>query len=171
MDNYKKQLKINKYSLDEELTNQSQLFMSWAASYAEASIDREIAKNQLDLIKAKVENTIRNDPDMKKNKLTESAISSKVTRSKKVQQYVTKYLSVLKVEKILLEAKNAFKQRQKMLEGLVQLHIQSYYSDPKVKISNELFDTVQQKKESNLKQASKEIRKSLKIRRRRDGSD
>ena len=171
MNNYKKELKINKYNLDQELTMQPQLFMDWASSYAEASIDRETAKNQLDLIRAEVDHSIRNSPDMKKIKQTESAISSKVTRSKKVQRYFTKYLNALKVEKILYEAKSAFKQRQKMLEGLVQLHMQSYYSDPKVKVSNELFDTIQQKKERNLKQTSKEIRGSLKVRRGRDGAD
>ena len=164
MRNYTDDLKIDQYNLDDELIKQAQIFMEWASLYARASIDRETAKNKLDIIKAKEESLVRTNM---KTKLTEPAIQSKVIQKARVKKYTKKYLAALYEEKILNEAKTALKAKQKMLEGLVQLRIQSYYSDPKVKISNELFDTVNHQKRLNSDNMKKKINKQLKNRRKK----
>lgn len=164
MNDYQKDLSINQYELDKELVKQPQLFMKWALSYAEASIEREFAKNKLELIKAQEEIIIRKSFE-KKIKVTEGIVSSAVVRSQKVQRYQKKYFQSLKTEKVLQEAKTALKQKQKMLEGLVQLRIQLYHSDPKVRISEELVDTVKNRESLEAKKMKRKINRSLKIRR------
>jgi len=90
MDDYKQDLFIDQYKLDNELIKQPQLFMKWALDYAEASIKREEARNKLELIKAKVEHEVRSSSDNKK-KVTEASISASVIKSPKVQLYKNRY--------------------------------------------------------------------------------
>lgn len=134
---YRTDLKIDRYNLDDELVRQPQLYMQYALRAAEASIEKQEAKDRLEIVKADLDGKIRTDPDkynIPEGKASEGAIKAKIAKHSKVKRYNRLYLKALKNEKFLNEAKVAFTHRKKMLEALVSLNIQLHFAEPKVPV-------------------------------------
>jgi hypothetical protein len=131
--NFQKDIDINENKLSEELIQQPQKFYRWGVLYAEAQADTARCKDQLDMMKNKVELEIRKTPKKydEKGKLTEGQIKALVNTDSRVEELNNQYLELLKVEKILAKAERAFEHRKKSLEGLVSLNMQYYFSTPK----------------------------------------
>lgn len=160
--NYKKDLKIDRYNLEEELIRQPQLYMTWAIKAANATVEKEEAKSALEIAKADVDKKIRNDPKrygFEDGRATEAAIKLEIAKHPKIKRKNTHYLEALRDEKILTEAKNAFQHRKKMLESLVMLNVQLHFAEPKVPLSG---------REATFRQRGSDIRSSLKRRKGRD---
>lgn len=159
--NYKKDLKIDRYNLEEELIRQPQLYMTWAIKAANASVEKEEAKSRLEVAKADIDKRIRNNPEKygyHDGKATESAIKLEIAKHPKIKRRNKQYLEALRDEKIMTEAKNAFQHRKKMLESLVQLNVQLHFAEPKVPLSG---------REATFRERGSDIRRSLKRRKGR----
>ena len=154
---YYEDLKIDRYNLEKELVRQPQLFMEWALKAAIASVDREDAKNRVELIRAEIDKKIRSNPEeygISESKSTDRAIKLAVENHRRVKKFYKKYLKKLRDEKILNEAKTAFNHRKKMLESLVSLNIQLHFSEPKVPVEKKEM-MYQDSRRSMLKQMRK----------------
>ena len=132
---YKKDVYVDKYNLDEELIQQPQRFLDWALAWVDASDTKEVTKIKLDLIKAETESRIRKNPDkydIPEGKATEPAIKAEVLKHKRVRRAQKKYIQALKNERKLAEIKASFRQRKSMLEKLVDLNMMLHFSEPKL---------------------------------------
>lgn len=134
---YQKDLKIDRYKLDSELVRQPQLYMTWALKAVDASIEREEAKNRLEIVKSEMDSRIRANPERYniEGNATEPAVKAAIAKSAKVKRYTRMYLKALRNDKYLQKAEIAFNHRKKMLEGLVSLNIQLNFADVKVPTS------------------------------------
>lgn len=155
---YYKDLKINQHKLDKEIIRQPQLYMKWALRASEATDSKEIAKDKLEILKNRIEKRIRKNPTKYGivGKITEGAIKTVVLNSPKVRKATTEIINLMSLERSLIEAKNALKQRQRMLESLVKLKTDLWYSDVKT------TQGYREKERGNLK---RRISKSLKMKR------
>lgn len=132
---YHEELNIDRYNLEYELTRQAQLYMTWALKAVRASVEKEEAKTNLELVKAQIDSKVRSDPQeygVAEGKMSESAIKSAVLQHKRVKKYTKRYIKALKNEKTLKKAENAFNHRKKMLESLVHLNVQLHFAEPKI---------------------------------------
>ena len=126
---YKKEIFIDKNSLDEELVKQPQLYLHWAEQEAEALYDRDKIKEKLDLIKAELDGDIRKFPGKYGiDKITESAITNAIIQNSKYKKANEEYLQSIQDARILGIAKSAFDMRNTSLKGLVSLFISGYWA-------------------------------------------
>jgi len=161
---YRRDLKIDRYNLDDELVRQPQLYMDWALKAAEASVEKTEAKDRLDIVKADLDGKIRSDPDsydIPEGKASEGAIKAVIAKHSKVKRYNRIYYKALKNEKFLNKAEIAFRDRRKMLEALVSLNIQLHFAEPRVPISGR--DAVHRSRKSAI---LKDLKRKRKIKRR-----
>lgn len=124
---------IDKDMLDREWVNQPKLFYNYASQLADARREVEEARAGLDIIRAEVDKSIRDDPkeyDLP-DKITETLISNTIIQ----QSEYEKALTVLRDAKynvdILQAAVSALDHRKSALERLVSLHGQNYFATPK----------------------------------------
>lgn len=130
---YKEDLEIDKYSLDSECVGQPQKFMAWSEKMAEATAERDRADQNLEVVKAQVEQAVRKDPDaFGLDKVTEGSIKSAVTIHPEVQEANERWIQAKYNASILMSAKDAMEQRRSMLEILIKLFLSGYWADPKV---------------------------------------
>lgn len=152
--NFLKDLEIDRYNLDEELVRQPQLYMQWALLLCQATEDKDNAKKDLDLVKARVETKIRKNYkryDIKK--LTEPLVKALIILKPKVQRYEATYLKAAHEERALIKMEKAFSHRKSSLEGLVQLDLRLHFNEPKIP---------QQRKEDNEKKNQRRKASTLK---------
>lgn len=156
---YKEDLKIDKFSLDEELQNQASLFMQYVQDFAESVFDRDKVKQQLELEYAEIDEKIRKNPDLFGiDKVTETAIRSAILKEETYKEKQNEYFEAVKRANVLGGAKEAFSQRKSMLEHLVKLELAGYFAEPAV--SKEVDEKAERKE-------SEKVRKKLRGRRRR----
>ncbi len=154
---YQRDLKIDRYKLDSELVRQPQLYMTWALKSVDASIEKDEAKNRLDIVKSEIDSRIRATPERYglDERPTEPAIKAAIAKHPKVKRYTRLYFRALRNDRLLSKAEIAFNHRKKMLEGLVSLNIQLNFADPRVPSSV---------KEARYQNKRKDINASLKRR-------
>jgi len=163
MPDYKKDLKIKKYDLLNELIRQPQKYMDWAERSVKAGIERDEARNKLDITKAEVEADIRNEPTefgLDENP-KEGGIKAAIIRNKKVKRAQKDYFIALERANILSKAEVAFQQRKSMLTSLVQLDTRLHFAEPYV--PKEIREEVNGIERDRIKSG---LKKSRKIRRR-----
>lgn len=143
---WKRQLKIDRYNLVNELERQAQLYSEWALLEVKAEMEAKEAENDYNLVRGEVENKIRRRPkayDLDKVKITEAAVRAVSGKMPKVKKYYRIYMKALANWKTLKKAEKAFQQRKNMLEGLVSLNVQLHFADPKVPVEKrEVMDRV-----------------------------
>ena len=135
---YKADLQIDIYNLEKEWMEQPIKFMDYAELSAQAKLECDRSKEAMEVIGAKISNVLRGPGDTGK-KLTESAISDRVSVDDDYRNAVEKYNKAKFNQQILSAAVAAFEQRKSALENLVKLHGQSYYSQP---TNNEAVDKI-----------------------------
>jgi hypothetical protein len=151
---FTKDLEIDKYNLDEALVKQPQLYMEWALLSCQATEDKDNAKKDLDLVKARVETKIRkNYKRYGIEKLTEPLVKALIILKPKVQRYEATYLQAAHEERALIKMEKAFSHRKSSLEGLVQLDLRLHFNEPKIP---------QQRKEDNEKKNQRRKASTLK---------
>lgn len=130
---FKKEIFIDKNSLDDELVRQPQLYCDWTEQEAEAQYNRDKNKEKLDLVKAELDGEIRKNPvKYGIEKITESAISNAIIQNSKYQEANNIYLQSVQDARILGVAKTSFDMRNNSLKGLVSLFVSGYWaSNPK----------------------------------------
>jgi len=133
-----KELIIDIHRLDEHLANQSALYLLWGEKWADAVEERDILKIQQDLAKADADMRIRAKAIANSEKITEAIVANRIVNDSKYQKLLKQVLAATGEVNRLSVLKTALEQRKKSLEGLVQLFITGYYSDP---IAKELKGT------------------------------
>lgn len=131
--NYEKDLKIDEDALDLELLDQASLFMKYAKHLAEMRKDLEEIKQMLDIKKADLDKSIRENPEkFKIEKVTEGSISSAILTDKDFQRVSQGYLNAKYEVDMAQAAVNSMNMRKEMLEGMIKLLAQSYFAGPSV---------------------------------------
>jgi len=126
-------LEIDKYNLDEELVRQPQLYMEWALAMTKASDEKDEARKDLDLTKAKAERKIRKHPKRfgVTDKLTDKIVKTLVILDREVRRYESLFLKASYNERVLAKVEKAFGYRKSSLEGLTRLDSRLHFSEPR----------------------------------------
>lgn len=127
-----KDVKINRYRLEEELSKQAVLFLHYSEAVAEAKAERDEAKSKLENAKANIELLIRKNPEKYLDglKVTESVISSAVTAHTQIVKLNEEYSEKLKAVNDAESAVRALEHKKSALEDLRYLLIAGFYSYP-----------------------------------------
>ena len=156
---FKEDLKIDKYSLDKELVNQPSLFIDWAEKTVEMEFKRDSLKDLIEVEKAILEKAIRANPDQFGiSKITEKGVLATIITNKEIMKLSAELLEISKQAKLFGSVKTAFDHRMRSLEKLTTLNQSGYYSS-----SNKVVDA--EKKQSQ--EIKKEQSEALTQRRRR----
>ena len=127
---FEKELKINKYKLDEECLSQASRYAYYAEAYALAKSDVAQAKDNLSYVTAVRSMALRNLFNESHEKYTESRLNASVDIDDEV---VVAKVQLRKAEDIankMLVAVNAMEVRKSELENLVKLYCAGYFSNP-----------------------------------------
>lgn len=131
--NYEKDLRIDENSLDLELLDQASLFMKYAKHYANTQKELDSFKQELDIMRAELDKSIREHPDKYKiEKVTEGAIQSAILTDGGYIQANKNFLNVKYENDMAKNACQAVTMRKEMLEGMIKLLAQSYFAGPSV---------------------------------------
>jgi ssRNA-specific RNase YbeY (16S rRNA maturation enzyme) len=129
---YKEDLEIDKNALDDAWQYQSILFCKWAEREVEAQFNRDKAKEQMDLVRARLDSDIRKNPKLfALEKITESAIENVILQTKEYREANNNYLNTIKEAKILSVAREAFDHRKSALTKLTDLFLSQYWAEPR----------------------------------------
>jgi len=123
--------KIDKFNLDGEVNRQVDLMDEVGEKHAELVEEKDLAKNNLDLIKAKLDSEIREE--YSGSKITEKKIENLIIMDSAYQKAVKTHLELRKEEQIAGNEKEMALQRRAFLKLLGELWIASYYGDPEIK--------------------------------------
>lgn len=130
-------LSIDENQLDREWLKQPNLMYEHAEKLADARRDEAVAKSNLEVVRARLVNKIRNDPEKAGlDKVTEKAIEAKALTHKKYTEAHSEMLDANYAVAICQAAVNAIEHRKRALEGLVSLHGQNYFSVPRTSKEN-----------------------------------
>lgn len=131
--NYEDDIGIDENSLDIEWLEQASLFMKYARNLADARRDLDEEKQSLDICKADIDKSIRENPEnFGITKITEGAIQSAILTNDDYKKAYQKYLDIKYESDMASNAVQAFNQRKEALENLVKLHGQQYFAGPSV---------------------------------------
>lgn len=135
---YREDLKIDKYNLDEECRDQAMRYSKWATLCVDAVEYRDRIKQQLLTSRAVTEAGIRKVINSGKGsdigiiKGTEGEIKAAVDLDSEVQNMEELLIQANRQVGMFMVAKEAFHDRKKELENLVQLWLSAYWADPRL---------------------------------------
>ena len=132
-DSFRKDKEIDPTQLDVECVRQASRTHYWAEAAIDASFEEEQAKFQYDLIGAKLDIAIRNDPEkFGMNKVTEAGVKAAIQLHPDLQASYNTWMAARKLTKRLNAAVKAMDDKKRMLQGLITLHGQQYFAGPDV---------------------------------------
>jgi hypothetical protein len=134
--NFKEELVLDKHNLDLCALEQPELYAKWATEWANAVNKRDRMKDKLSVVRSECDATVREFParygwDNPLKTPTEAFINSAVTGHPDMAAANEEYLDAVHEANLLEVAKQAFEQRRRMIEILVQLYVSSYFSGNK----------------------------------------
>lgn len=130
---YAQDIEIREDELDVEWIGQASLVMKYCVIAADAHRDLDLAKEQVDIIRAQIDRDVRSDPaQFGLDKVTEGSITSTILTSPDYQEAVKSYLQKKYEHEVAQGAVRAFDHRKSALENLVRLFGQSYFAGPAV---------------------------------------
>ena len=158
MENIKEILKVDKNNLHEEWEKQPQIYMDFAEKWVSYVAKRDKIKEKLDLVKAKLDGQIRENPELFgfTKKPTEAAITSAIIKSDEYRNVMAELHEANEMVNLTASIKTALEHRKKALEALTQLFIAGYYSQPSLSESE-----VNMAKEAHHRKIQEEIREVL----------
>ncbi|MCP4763006.1 MAG: hypothetical protein GY870_14605 [archaeon] len=138
---YETDLLIDEHALDLEWLHQSSKFMKYSEKAAQADREKKKAKEALDITKAEIDKSIREEAKNNGEKVTEKVVEGRVMLH---PDYHKAYDALIEAEyeySIFISAVKAMEQRKSALENLVKLLIGGYFSIPTQKKEEEKIDT------------------------------
>jgi len=118
--NYEEDIRIDPDSLDIEWLDQPNLLLRYAKNSANTRKILDEAKETLDIVKAKADKDIRNNPDdYDLNKVTDSSVAAAILLHKEFKEANKEFLEAKYNVEIAQAALNAVNQRKDALENLV----------------------------------------------------
>lgn len=158
MDNFKEELEIDKFNLDNEWMKQSSLYMKYAELSVEANKILEEKKLLLDVKYSSKYSSLKAEAEKSGLKSTDTSIKSMVETNDEI---ISIREDIIKAEynyKMLQKIEASFSMRKSALENLVFLFTKSYYSEPDAgKKNNSDIQTsfAHRKQQENLKSSIK----------------
>lgn len=135
--NYKEDLKIDQNNLEKEWLEQPSLYMYYAEAYADAILERDEAKNELERIYCKLDNSLIKDWEKYFDKSpSEQMRKNKIFLNQEYKKALAEFDKCTHNVNLLQAAKYAFDHRRKALEHLVTLLVSGFHSEPTMKKSN-----------------------------------
>jgi alkylation response protein AidB-like acyl-CoA dehydrogenase len=131
IDELRTYLKIDKHALDQELEEHPMLLFKISEAYVQAAAERDMLKEQLATIDAKLDNKIR--MDYGDSKYTEAMIKTEVQANKTHDIAMLKYLDAKKQAELLFALKEAFVSRGFMIRDLCSLYNANYFEEASVR--------------------------------------
>ena len=131
MSEYNDDLKIDFSELHINWRDQPINYMKWSEKWVNAVSYRDRIKESLEVLKAELDTKYRQELSVDK-KPTEAVISSAITNDADYKLQQQQLIDANETVNLLVSAKAAFEHRKKALEGLTQLWVNGYWSDPKI---------------------------------------
>ena len=125
---FREYLKVDKYNLDIEWENQANNFMDTCEWYADAVIERDRCKEQLELLKAQVGKEIKDNPkdfgiDKDPGKVTIDALNKATNLDDRVKEQQEELHEKNRQVNIMSGAREALSNKKKAIESLTELTI------------------------------------------------
>jgi hypothetical protein len=133
IEEFKRYLKIDKHALDQELEEQPMLFFQISEAFVQAGAERDMLKEQLATVDAKLDNAARDTYNKAEEKYTEAMIKNHVQTDKKHVGAFKLWLEAKKQADLLQVLKEAFQSRGYMIRDLCSLYSDNYFSEASVK--------------------------------------
>jgi len=133
MEDYRKDLEINKHALDDECLRQPMLFAKYSELYTEAIHQRDVAKRKIEEVYSRLDSKYRSQFIEKGAKFTEKVIETLVNSDEGYRQVYKEYLETKKTSETFGNLKESFHQKKSMLELMCKLYLSNYYADIEVK--------------------------------------
>lgn len=131
MSDYKKDIEINRYKLDEEIIRQPALYLEWAEKAARAMSQKQRLEQARKLKKAELDKKYRQQFEESGEKYTETKLDALIRSDKIFKEATDVYLDAIEQEAIYADVRWAFQQRKASLELLQEGIINGIYADPK----------------------------------------
>jgi|TARA_Y100000310_G_scaffold218179_1_gene219346 hypothetical protein len=129
---YEKDIVINEKDLKEEWERQAGLYLHYSVELAHVEKEKNKTREQLDLVKAKLDKKIRENPkDFGIAKITENVISNSIMLQEEFVHLNEIYINKVYEVSVLQGVIRAFDHKKKALENLVQLYLSGYNAEPK----------------------------------------
>ena len=130
---YEIDMSIDDSALDVECLEQPKLMMKYTAKSAQVKMERDQAKELLDVVRADMDKEIRTNPDkFGIEKLTETVVSNTILTTPAYKTAMKNFLEAKYEADVVAGAVAAIEQRKSMLEALIKLHGQSYFAGPSI---------------------------------------
>lgn len=135
---YEDDIKIDEQALDVEWLDQAQRMVKYCRIAAEAHRDMDFAKEELDAVRARLDQAIRADPDAyglspgARGAVTEGSIQSAILLDDDYRKSSKVYMNLKYENDVAASVVRAFDHRKSALENLVRLHGQSYFAGPSI---------------------------------------
>jgi hypothetical protein len=136
MDDFKSELEIDKFKLDEEWVKQSGLYLKYAELATEASKTLEEKKLLLEVKAASRYSSIKAGTEKSGIKTTEASLKNMVDANDEIISIKEEVIKAEYNYKMLQKIEMSFNMRKSALENLVFLYTKSYYAEPSAGIKN-----------------------------------
>lgn len=127
MNDYRKDLQIDRDSLDEECIRQPVLFDYHAQQLVPLYKERDNLKLAIEQLSAQLDGIIRESASAEGKKLTEAKIQSEIINNSQYQNLNIKYINICTDTKEREAIRDAFQQKRDMIKLLVELYIAGYW--------------------------------------------
>lgn len=132
-DEFVEGLQIDKFSLDEMLVRQPELFFQVSEKFAISLSKRDQAKSNIAEIEAKTELDIRAHYIKSGEKITEATVKSVMRIDEDVVNAHNEYIKLKEDAAKWESLKDSFSQRSYILRDIAQLFLSNYYTNNEVK--------------------------------------
>ncbi|HQF51190.1 MAG TPA: hypothetical protein PK588_10545 [Paludibacteraceae bacterium] len=130
---YEKDMQIEEDALDLECLEQARLMLRYCQLAARLEKEEDLAKENLNLVKAEIDKDIRTNPAKYGiDKITEGAIANAIIMDPRYKEASQHYIDARFEANAAAGAVKACEQRKSMLETLARLHGQQYFAGPAV---------------------------------------
>ena len=146
---YEKDIRIDESALDVEWLQQPHIMLKYARISADASYEMDLAKQNLELIKAELDKEIREDPEkFDIAKVTETVVVNTITRHPAYKAALLQYQDLKLEYDYARNAVSALHAKKEALENLVRLYGMQYFAGPNMPrdLSSEVKQREQQRK-------------------------
>jgi hypothetical protein len=126
---------IDPQNIVQEWIDQPRLYFEHAEKLAQYRANHERCKANLDLVQAKLDKSIRSDPedyDISSAKITEKMVENAIIRNKKYIDALEEVHKSRYEMEVLQAAVTALDHRKKLLESLTQLTLSGLNAEPKL---------------------------------------
>lgn len=128
---FKNDIVIDEFNLDSEWKKQPRLFLQISEEAQKADLSYKKAKENVEVVKAKLYKSIKTEMLEEGEKVTEKALENEILIHDDYHEAFDKMLQRQNEAQLLKAGVLAFEQKKSALENMVKLHIAGYFGEPK----------------------------------------